>query len=170
MSKHRSIKILAAMSVAITIVSCYQNLDPGAIELGAVVDNRPPLTIGPGRKGLWRSISVSLDRQDILAIRKMGSTVQVEFDDCAGGHVSIDELYVDDISLNVLRFMPRSEFIAFYKGLNGSIHAKTYISEEAFSSRPELCFSMSGGTMSGGRLASSKFVLKRHGVPVLPRT
>lgn len=160
--------LIALAVVAALSGGCVYRISPRTVSLGEVTAKRPPSTIGPKRQEPSRSLSVSFDKRDIRTIRKIGSTVHVEFNDCAGGRLIVDELYVGETPLNRLSSMSKVAFGNFHDQLGDVVIARTYVPETLFADRPELCAWVHGGNMLGQRLTARRIVVKRAGASAAP--
>lgn len=166
MNRRTKLSNLIALAVVSALAGgCAYRISPRTVSVGEVTTQRPPSTIGPKQQERpFRSLTMSFSKTEIQTLRRIDSTVRVEFDDCAGGHLSVDELYVGETSLDRLRVMTKHAFGAFYRPLGDIVVSRTYVPEALFAERPELCARVVGGSMAGARLTGRRFVLKHAGV------
>lgn len=154
--KHFAIIVIAGLCA-----SCSANLRPTDIDVGSTTRQRPETTVGPALRDAdkeWRAVRIALPSSQIKKAASFGSTAHLKISDCAGATLSIDDIYVSNCSLNeAWKWLPENDKIP---AGSDSVWATFYIREDIFQREDNICGSVSGGGMAGGKTSGIQFVVK----------
>ncbi len=121
------------------------------------------MSFGPSRPekgGPWRKITVEFTKDQLSSIWRSNSTFLLEFNDCAGKRLLIEDIYVGDYPLNRLLSLNSGEFKDSFGGLDTKVLAVAYMEEKVFSEEARICVQVIGGNMIGAKIKSGQARIK----------
>jgi hypothetical protein len=142
-----------AIVLVLGIYLCLVAIDPGKIYsaryIGTVI-SRPESSIGPNLSSpVWRKLELVLSRNSLKTPSVMDSTFHLQVSDCYGQDIAVEDVYVDSMPLNRLKFSRDERSILSKSHLGKRVISYVYLRDQDFQSSPTICVQAKGGSMIG---------------------